>query len=92
MGVQKKSLIETDILSTHNIRGHMFWLKLIKGNIPIFFYVSMISFIIMKEGSYSEPSIGRVKCCDFCLFDLILTSLQQSFIYVWTGLPGLNQY
>ena len=25
-------------------------------------------------------------------FDLILTSPQQSFIYIGTGLPGLNQY
>ena len=27
-----------------------------------------------------------------CLFDLILTSHQQSFSYEGTGLPGLNQY
>ena len=28
----------------------------------------------------------------FCLFDLILYVYQQSFSYVGTGLPGLNQY
>ena len=27
-----------------------------------------------------------------CLFDLIFTSHQQSFSYIGTGLPGLNQY
>ena len=27
-----------------------------------------------------------------CLFDLILTSHQQSYSYKGTGLPGLNQY
>ena len=69
LGAQKKRLIETDLVSTQNIRGHMFWLKIIKGNIPIFFYVSkvkalqMVLFIIMKEGSFSEPSIRRVKRC-----------------------------
>ena len=41
-GAQKKRLIETGLLSTHNVRGHMFWLNIIKGNIPIFFYVSKI--------------------------------------------------
>ena len=35
LGAQKKRLIETGILSTHNIRGHIFWLKIIKGNIPV---------------------------------------------------------
>ena len=29
LGAQKKRLIETGLLSTHNIRGHMFWLKVI---------------------------------------------------------------
>ena len=42
LGAQKKRLIETGLLSTHNMRGHMFWLKIINGNIPIFFYVSKI--------------------------------------------------
>ena len=42
LGAQKKRLIETGLLGTHNIRGHMFWLKIIKGNIPIFFYLSKI--------------------------------------------------
>ena len=42
LGAQKKRLIETGLLSTHNIRGHMFWLNIIKGNIPIFLYVSKI--------------------------------------------------
>ena len=32
LGAQKKRLIETGLLSTKNIRGHMFWLKMIKGN------------------------------------------------------------
>ena len=43
LGAQKKRLIETDLLSTHNICGHMFWLKIIKGNIPIFFYISKMT-------------------------------------------------
>ena len=30
--------------------------------------------------------------CEGDLFDLILTSHQQSFNYVGTGLPGLNRY
>ena len=41
LGTQKTRLIETGLLSTHIIRGHMFWLKITKGNIPIF-YVSKI--------------------------------------------------
>ena len=60
LGAQKKRLIETGLLSAHNIRGHTFWLKIIKGNIPIFLRFkdksfTMVSYIIMKEGSYSEP-------------------------------------
>ena len=43
----------------------------------------------MKEGSYSEPSIRRVKCCVFVCLILLFTSHQQSFSYVGTGLPGL---
>ena len=31
LGAQKTRLIETGLLSTHNIRGHMFWLKIIEG-------------------------------------------------------------
>ena len=31
LGAQKTRLIETGLLSNHNIRGHMFWLKIIKG-------------------------------------------------------------
>ena len=41
LGAQKKRLIETGLLSAHNIRGHTFWLKIIKGNMP-FVYVSKI--------------------------------------------------
>ena len=32
------------------------------------------------------------KHCEGDLFDLILTSDQQSFSYEGTGLPGLNRY
>ena len=32
------------------------------------------------------------QCINFCLFDLILYIHQQSFSYIGTGLPGLNQY
>ena len=42
LGAQKKRLIETGLLTTHIIRGHMSWLKTIKGDIQIFFYVSKI--------------------------------------------------
>ena len=42
LGAQKKRLIETGFLSTKNIRGHIFWLKIIEGKIPIFFYISTV--------------------------------------------------
>ena len=53
LGAQKKRLIETSLLSTHNIRGHMFWLKIIKGNTPIYDFLlrfkdksfTMVSFL-----------------------------------------------
>ena len=51
-------------MSTHSVRGHMFWLKILKSNIPIYDFLlhfkhkrfTMVSFIIIKEGSYSNPS------------------------------------
>ena len=97
LGAQKKRLIETGLLSTHNIRGHMFWLKKIKCKYRFFLRFkdesfTMVSFIIMKVGSYSEPSIRRVKCCVFVCLTWFFTSNHQYFSYVGTGLPGLNQY
>ena len=44
--------------------GHMFWLKILQSDIPIYDFLlhfkhkrfTMVSFIIIKEGSYSNPS------------------------------------
>ena len=41
--------------------------------------------------SSQDPHMLQTLLCMF-LFDLILTSSQQSFSYIGTGLPGLNQY
>ena len=55
LGAQKKSLLRR-FSSTHNICGHMFWLKTINVYHTGFFGVSKI-----KEDSYSEPAIRRVE-------------------------------
>ena len=48
---------------------------------------------ITYSNIYNEVSQLDFSIVSFvCLFDLILTSHQQSFSYVETGLPGLNQY
>ena len=66
LGAQKKDLLRR-FSSTHNICGHMFWLKTIKVYHTDFFDVSkiksftVVSSIIMKEDSYSEPAIRRVE-------------------------------
>ena len=62
---QKKSLLRR-FSSTHNICGHMFWLKTINvyhTNFWRFKYKSftVVSSIIMKEDSNSEPAIRRVE-------------------------------
>ena len=62
--LKKNRLIETGFLSTHTIRGHIFCLKIIKDNIPILDFLlsfkdksfTMVSFIIMKEGT-ANPRI-----------------------------------
>ena len=52
--------------STHNICGHMFWLKTIKVHHTDFLAFqdksfTVVSSIIMKEDSYSEPAIRHVE-------------------------------
>ena len=42
--------------------------------------------------TYARCTVSYFAYCLNCLFDLILSSHQQSFSYVGTGLPGLNQY
>ena len=39
-----------------------------------------------------EVYVSGAQHCEGDLFDLILTSHQQSFSYVGMGLPGLNRY
>ena len=54
----EKNLIEMGLLSTNNIRGHMFWLNIIKGNRPIFFYVSKIKGILgAQKKRLIEPGL-----------------------------------
>ena len=68
LGAQKKSLLRR-FSSTHNICGHMFWLKQLMCIIPIFWrfkdksftVMTVVSSIIMKEDSYSEPAIRSVE-------------------------------
>ena len=57
LGAQKKRLIEMGLLSTHNIRGHMFWLKIIKGKYQFSFKdksFTMVSFGARNRG----PSVS----------------------------------
>ena len=65
LGAQKKSLLRR-FSSTHNICGHMFWVKTIKVYYTDFWCFNeksftVVSSIIMKEDSYSEPTIRRVE-------------------------------
>ena len=65
LGAQKKSLLRR-FSSTHNICGHMFWLKTIKVYQTDFWRFkdksfTVVSSILMKEDSYSEPAIRRVE-------------------------------
>ena len=51
--------------------------------------------LILRLQFYGVP-ISPLRVCTILtspiLFDLILYVRQQSFSYIWTGLPGLNQY
>ena len=65
LGAQKKSLLRR-FSSTHNICGHMFWLKTINVCHTDFWRFkdknfTVVSSIIMNEDSYSEPAIRRVE-------------------------------
>ena len=66
LGAQKKSLLRR-FSSTHNICGHMFWLKTINVYHTDFLafqrkkLYSGIIYHIIKEDSYREPAIRRVE-------------------------------